>query len=178
VRVVYNVIQRTGRGEKTYGNIVIASKDCGDGTCESEEEHCEYAEEGATEHVGAAAAPAGSGVVCEDACEGVLCLGNNETSGKNRRRKRKVKILLERHGIGGMNVNIKGNAPMRGCMISPESGPATNTMAMFDFVKPKDSKYGDACQPTSVPPYLYQRNETHHTTSQHSRISAHRGALL
>jgi hypothetical protein len=35
-------------------------------------------------------------------------------------------------------------APINGCMMSPESGPARKTIAMLDFVNPKDKRYGDA----------------------------------
>lgn len=34
--------------------------------------------------------------------------------------------------------------PMSGCMIKPESGPATNTSDIKDFDRPSSSRYGEA----------------------------------
>jgi hypothetical protein len=36
------------------------------------------------------------------------------------------------------------NAPIRGCTTKPETGPATNTMAIFDFESPRERRYGEA----------------------------------
>lgn len=35
-------------------------------------------------------------------------------------------------------------APIIGCIIRPESGPARNTTAMLDFDSPRDNRYGEA----------------------------------
>jgi hypothetical protein len=42
--------------------------------------------------------------------------------------------------------SVKRHPPINGWTIKPERGPARNTMAIWDFVKPRDSRYGDASQ--------------------------------
>lgn len=34
--------------------------------------------------------------------------------------------------------------PMRGCMMRPDSGPATKTRDIKDLVRPREMRYGDA----------------------------------
>ena len=38
----------------------------------------------------------------------------------------------------------RGNAPIKGCTISPDRGPATNTIDMRDLESPRERRYGDA----------------------------------
>lgn len=42
------------------------------------------------------------------------------------------------------DVLLSASTPMRGCMTSPERGPARKTMAMDDFERPRERRYGDA----------------------------------
>lgn len=42
------------------------------------------------------------------------------------------------------DVELSANTPINGWIKNPESGPARNTIAMFDLVRPSESRYGDA----------------------------------
>ena len=42
------------------------------------------------------------------------------------------------------DVQLSANTPMSGCIMRPESGPATNTTAMLDLDNPSDNRYGEA----------------------------------
>ena len=42
------------------------------------------------------------------------------------------------------DVQLSANTPISGCIMRPESGPATNTTAMLDLDNPSDNKYGEA----------------------------------
>jgi len=48
-------------------------------------------------------------------------------------------------------VQLSASTPISGCIMRPESGPATNTKAMFDLDNPRDNKYGEAAQELSEP---------------------------
>jgi hypothetical protein len=42
------------------------------------------------------------------------------------------------------DVQLSANTPMSGCIMRPESGPATNTTAILDLDNPSDNRYGEA----------------------------------
>jgi hypothetical protein len=44
------------------------------------------------------------------------------------------------------DVQLSASTPINGCIIRPESGPATNTTATLDLDNPSDNKYGEAVQ--------------------------------
>lgn len=62
---------------------------------------------------------------------------------------------------------------MRGCIINPDSGPATNTIAILDFDNPSDNKYGEAADIRIILSITAQTLTqcTDHMTFQHSRKS-------
>jgi hypothetical protein len=42
------------------------------------------------------------------------------------------------------HVGTETHAPTRGCIISPDNGPATKTNDIDDFERPRDMRYGEA----------------------------------
>jgi hypothetical protein len=48
------------------------------------------------------------------------------------------------------DVELSASTPINGCIRNPDRGPARNTMAIFDLVRPRDSKYGDAITPVNA----------------------------
>jgi hypothetical protein len=65
-----------------------------------------------------------------------------------RRPKREVELSAN---VPNASKNIsKGTAkfnaclPMSGCMMRPDKGPATKTIAILDFDKPSERRYGEA----------------------------------
>lgn len=63
-------------------------------------------------------------------------------------------------------------SPIRGCIIRPESGPATNTTAMLDFDRPRESRYGEAAfHVIEIINLKAGDQNAHRRTSRHSRRS-------
>jgi hypothetical protein len=51
---------------------------------------------------------------------------------------------------GSRIVATTSDSPINGCIISPDSGPATNTIAMLDLLNPRDIRYGEATTSVSA----------------------------
>lgn len=55
-----------------------------------------------------------------------------------------VPAIMYGRRLPNLEVQLSANTPTSGCITKPERGPATNTIAIFDFDKPSERRYGEA----------------------------------